>query len=390
MTLPTTLPTNNGLLDGQFLNSARIQTIIETAAAFLERTRPLTFLDRLDLVNATDDELFGRFTSRIIAADIVADGQKAAVYEAGFIQLLTHGLANVKVGQALNQQQINLLARMQSGLGRAIEEDAAFDWERTFGENLLGGVRERMNMMACAMMIDEFDYNRWGIILSGATWGMPSNLKVTVSPLWSSDGGTTGNVSATPISNLFAMDTVDALNYGLGIWDRITLGGTTFDFMVNSTEFANKVFALVGAAFIPTSLSIKTASRAEMTDLAAKLLKKLIIIDDKIYRTVNADGTINSTRVLPLNKVLLDRTSNTRREWDFGNGVVTESIVASMLGGVTLGENPQMQLGGAFGPVAYYTAQSPDLNPPGINGWAVSRGFPRKFIPESSAVLTVW
>jgi hypothetical protein len=390
MTLPTTLPTYNGLNDQQFLNSARIQTIIETAAAYLERTRPLTFLDRLDMVNATDDELFGRFTSRIIAADIIADGQKAAVYEAGSIQLLNHGLPNVKVGQSINQAQINLLSRMQSGLGRAIEEDAAFDWERTFGENLLAGVRERLNMMAASMMMDNFSYNRWGIKLDGASWGMPANLKVTPTVLWSLDGGATPNVNATPITNIFAMDTVDALNYGLGIFDRITMGGATFDFMINSTEFANKVFGLVGAAFIPTSQSIKTASRVEMVELASKLMQKEILIDDKIFRTVNSDGTLNSTRVLPLNKVILDRKQNGRREWDMGNGVVTESIVASMLGGVTMGQNPKMDVGGAYGPVAYYTAATPDLNPPGINGWAVSRSFPRKFINECSAVLTVF
>jgi hypothetical protein len=78
-------------------------------------------------------------------------------------------------------------------------------------------------------------------------------------------------------------------------------------------------------------------------------------------------------------------------EWDWGNGVVTESIVSSLIGAPALGEAPaRLDLGGSYGPLGYYTAQSPDMNPPGVNGWAVARGWPRKHVLESSAVLTVW
>lgn len=379
-----------GLLDTRFLNSARIQTIIETAASYLERVRPLVYLDRLDLVNATDDELMGRFTGRIIAADIIADGQKALVYESGQIQLFTTQIPNIKIGQNLTQAQLNLLSRLSEGVGRAAEEDAAFDWEMTFGENLLAGVRERMNAMAAAMMIDSYSYDRWGVKLTGATWGMPANLKVTPTALWSLDGGTTANVNATPLADMFALDRVDADNYGLGMFDRATMSSKAFDFMLTTTEFSNKAWMVLGAAFLTSPAALKTGNRKEMLNIAERVLNKTIIIDDKVYREVNNDGTTATTRALPINKVLLDRTGNGRREWDFGNGIVTESMVASMLGGVTLGDNPRMQMGGSYGPVGYYTAQDSQLNPPGVNGWAVARAFPRKSIPECSAVLTVW
>lgn len=378
------------LFDNRFLNSVRLQRIIEAAGPILERERPLTFLDRLNLVNAADDELFGRFTSRIFAADVIADSQKAIVYEGGKVELFLTTLPNIKIGQNLSQATLNLLNRLME-VPRATEEDALFDWETRFGETLVQGVRDRMNEMAAAMMIDAYSYDRWGVKLAGATWGMPANLKVTVSPAWSLDAGVTSNVAnAKPLRDIQQLDLVDADNYGLGPFDRITMSSTAFHRMIETTEFQTKATAFTGLNFALAAAAFLTDDRTRMLELAGRILGKTIILDDKTIRTQNAAGTQTTTRVLPANKVLLDRTSNGPREWDFGNGVVTESIVSSLIGAPVLGENPRMDLGGSYGPLGYYTAQAPDMNPPGVNGWAVARGFPRKHAFECSAVLTVW
>lgn len=379
------------LYDSRFLNSVRIQRIIETAMATLERERPLYYLDRLNLVNATDDELFGRFTSRVFAADIIADGQKANVYEGGKVDLLISSLANFKVGLNLDQAQLNLLNRL-STIPRAQEEDAWLEWEMRFVETLLQGVRDSMNEVAAAMMIDAYSYDRFGVKMTGATWGMPANLKVTVSPAWSLDAGATSNVAnAKPIRDMQQLDLVDADNYGLGPFDRVTLSSTAFHRMVETDEFRTKAAAFTGLYFALSTAAFLTEDREKMRQLAERVIGKEIVIDNKTTRRQAADGTQSTTRALPVNKVLLDRKSNGPREWDFGNGVVTESIVAEMLGGrQTLGRNPRMDVGGAYGPLGYYTLQSQNLNPPGINGWAVTRGFPRRHILECSAVLTVW
>jgi hypothetical protein len=381
----------NTLFDLRFLNSVRLQRIIETAAAMLERKRPLTFLDRVTMVNANDDEIFGRFTSRVFAADIIADGQKAVVYDGGKVDLIISQLANVKIGQNFNQAQLNALQRLTE-LPRAAQEDAWFQWELTFGENLVQGVRERLNEMICAMMIDNYSYDRFGVKLSGATWGMPSNLKVTVSPAWSLDAGVTSNVAnAKPLRDMQLLDQIDADNYGWGPFDRVTLSSTAFHRMVETTEFQTKATAFTGLNFALAGAAFMTEDRERMRQLAERIIGKEIVIDNKVVRTQSAAGTQTTTRVLPANKVLLDRKSNGPREWDWGNGVVTESIVFSLIGSAIIGENPRMlNLGGAYGPLGYYTAQSPDGNPPGVNGWAVCRGWPRKFQFECSAVLTVW
>jgi hypothetical protein len=380
-----------GLYDLRFLNSARLQRILEQAPAILERERPLTFLNRLNLINATDDELFGRFTSRLFAADVIADGQKAVVYEGGYVDLYLTSLANIKMGRNLDQAALNILNRLAQ-FPRAQDEDAWFDWELRFAEVLLQGVRERMNEMACGMMLDAYSYDRFGVKLTGATWGMPSNLKVTVSPAWSLDAGVTSNAAnAKPVRDIQLLDQVDADNYGLGPFDRMTLSWTAFSRMVETDEFKAKAAAFTGLYFALGATAFPTEDRERMRQLASRILGKEIVIDLKTVRTMSAAGVQTTTRVLPVNKVLLDRASNGPRDWDFGNGVVTESLVAELIGTSVIGANPRMLgTGGAYGPVGYYTPQTADLNPPGINGWAVSRGFPRKHNLYSSAVLTVW
>lgn len=382
----------NGLLDQRFLSSAHIQIILEKAESYLARTKPLTFLDRLQLVNATDFDIMGRFVGRVVAADLIADGQKAMVHEADRLELVTNALCNIKIGKNLNQAQINSIEALSAGIGRATEEDAWFNWQQSLGENLLQGVRDRMNAMACGMMLDDFDYNRFGLKLTDLSWGMPSALKQTPSVLWSLDGGTTPNTAnGDPIADVYALDEADRLTYGLGPFDRMTMSTAAFNIMVSLTKFANRAWQVFGASFNLTPANLKTNSQSDNMEIARKIFMKDIVIDDKMITEIKNDGSPNTYRVLPANKILLDRKSNSKSEWDFGNAVVTESIVSKLMGGASiLGANPKLNIGGAYGPLGFFTSQTHDMNPPGINGWAVARGFPRKHVPEASAVLTVY
>lgn len=380
----------NTLFDTRFLNSARIQRIIETPASELERQRPLVYLDRLTEVNAVDDEIMGRFTAKQLTADIIADGQKALVYEGGTFELVTNQLPNVKIGQNLTQANLNLLSRLVE-FPRAQEEDAWFDWEWNFGRNLVQAVRERLNVMACGMMIDSLDYDRWGVKLSGVTWGMPSYLKVTPSVLWSTDGGVTANTNATPLEDIWDISNTAAITDGLGPFDRMTLSTKAFNILTKTDEFSERAWAVLKSYFTISRATLPSLAREEKRKMLEQELSVEVVIDDKTFKTQNNDGSYRTTRVLPENKVLLDRKANGAREWDMGNGIVTESIVAGLTGGgPVLGENPRMELGGTYGPLAYYTAQDAQLNPPGVNAWAVQRAFPRKHVIECSAVLTVY
>lgn len=378
------------LTDSRLLNSSRLQQIVETRASDLERMRKLTFIDRLTSVEASDDEIMGRFTAKQLTADIVADDQKALVYESGAVELVTTVLPNIKIGQHVSQAQLNLLSKIRDN-PRAEGQDALFDWEWRFGTALVQAVRERMNMLACAMMIDALSYNRFGLQFSGLTWGMPANLKVTVSPLWSTDAGATANAAnARPIRDILNMDRVAADNYGDPAFNRITMSTQAFDIMTQATEFRDRANLFTGLNFTLGTNMLALEDRDKMANLAGRILGKEIVIDDKTFRTAANAGTTSTTRVLPANKVLLDRTDNGPTDWDWGNAIVTESVVAELLDAPIIGENAKLLSGGSFGPLAYYTPRSFDANPPGANGWAVARGFPRKHVREASAVLTVW
>jgi hypothetical protein len=254
-------------------------------------------------------------------------------------------------------------------------QNALRDWDNRLAENLLLGVRWRMNVMACAMMIDSFSYNRWGIKLSGATWGMPANLKVTVGTAWSTAA------TATPLSDIWAMDQVASLAYGI-TYDTVTMTTADFRNMIATTEFANKATLILGANFLLTTAAMPTKQDPRMMELAGQVLRKTIVLDDFQFNVRNNDGTITSSRALPTGTVLLSRKQDEGdgNTWDMANGVPTESIVSGMVGNAP-------DIGEQYGPLGYYTARE-DLNPPDVTAWAVARCFPRKHLPEATAVLS--
>lgn len=361
----------------RFLTSRRINRIIGTLAATLEIQRPLVYLDRLNLVPAFNDELTGRFTGKVLAADIIADDQEALVYESMQLELTADTVPNIKMGQRLGQRMLDRLQQLEQG--NLVEgENALRDWDMKLAENILLGVRQRQNALACAMMLDALTYDRWGLKITGASWGMPSNLKVTPAVAW----GTAA--TATPLSDIWGMDQVASLAYGI-TYDKITMSTANFREMILTTEFANRATLVVGANFLLTPAALQTKNDPKMLQLGMQVLGKEIVLDDHTYNTRNNAGTITSTRTLPLNKVLLSRKQDERDDsvMDMANGVPTESIAADLIGG-----GPEGIGGRQYGPIGYYTGRQ-DLNPPDVTCWGVSKSFPRKFVPEATAVLTV-
>jgi hypothetical protein len=361
----------------RFLASRRINRIIGTLASQLEVARPLVYLDRLNLVPAFNDELTGRFTGKVLAADIIADDQEALVYESLQLELTSDTVPNIKLGQRLGQRLLDRLQQLEQGV--LVEgENALRDWDMKLAENLLLGIRQRQNALACAMMLDALTYDRWGLKITGASWGMPSNLKVTPAVSWATAA------TATPLSDIWAMDQVASLAYGI-TYDKITMSTVDFRDMMATTEFANRATLVVGANFLLTPAALQTKNDPKMLQLSQQVLGKEIVLDDHTFNTRNNAGTITSTRTLPLHKVLLSRRQDEKDDsvMDMANGVPTESIAADLIGG-----GPDGIGGRQYGPLAFYTGRQ-DLNPPDVVSWAVAKSFPRKFVPESTAVLTV-
>lgn len=370
------------LTQWRFLNSARLNRIVGTLAAELEIRRPLVYLERTPLVAADDDELTGRFTGKIMAADIVTDDQKAVVNQSMTLELITNVIPNVKHGERMGQKFLNRIERLKNGtLAVTSGENRLKDWEAQIAENLLLGLRWRLNAMACAMMMDTFSYNRFGVQIAGASWGMPSDLKVTVGTAWGANPTT-----ADPLGDILAIDQTARLKYGIE-FDTVTMGTLDFRDMVATTSFANRAALIVQAHFLTGPSALLTRADPEMKVLAQRILGKDIVLDDHQYNERASDGSITTTKTLPRFKIILSRAQDhgNAQAYDMANGVPTEAIVADMIGMAPAGLGGREQ----YGPVSYYTPADDALNPPGIDAWAVARCFPRKFIPESTAVLTV-
>lgn len=363
------------LSNGAFLKSTRINAIVRDVSENYQRGLPLRFLDRTATVDADDEEITATFTGNIYAADIIADDQAAVVYEAGALEFVTNVIPNLKIGQRVSQSRLNMLERMERGNIDRDEVGIYENWQVTVANNLRRGVDERKNALIAAMNMDAGTYDRFGIKLS-VNWGMPSALKVTPSVPW------TTAATATPITDVLTLKETAQTTYGED-YNRITLPLADFRLMVATTEFKNLVQGIVMQPLGATSLAFNTLDQ-RMQGYAQQLLGMTIEFEDKTFTEKSGAGVTSTTRVQALGKVILGNAAddNNPGAMDFGNAIVTESIVASITGG------PNTLGGRQYGPVSYWTSND-DLNSPNLIGWAVTRGFPRKHRKTCTAVLTV-
>ena len=364
------------LRGNRFLDNVKLQALVQTMADQLEMSQPHIFIERTNFVNADENEIVGKYKGNVVAADVIADDQEAVVYEGGSFEFVTNQIPNLKHGRAMNQNMINRIMRM--GRGQVLQGDETFfsNWENRTVEELIKGIRDRVNALICAMQLDATSYDRLGIKMSGSTWGMPSNLKVTSSVGWDDA------VNSTPITDLQVIITqVAPDNYGEQ-YNRITMSSRAFRYLTASAEFQNRIRGELRYNFGSQQINVNDVNF--MQQLLANIVNCTIEIYDGTYweRDTKTGAKVRK-RYLDNNKVILSNSNddNSGEAMDFANGVVTESIVGTLLG--EEGFN-----GEAFGPVAYWTGNE-SMNPPKITAWAVMRGFPRKHRETSTSVLTV-
>lgn len=354
----------------KYLDFTRINLVVRTMADELEKGQSLKFLDRTPVREADDTDIVTRFRGTVYAADIIADDQAAAVYSAGSFELVANKIPNLKIGRNLSQDMINRLNRMKDNFVMFGDEQFFSNWERNIAEEVVLGIRQRMNSLIVAMHLDAATYDRYGIKLSGASWGTPADLKATAGTDWSS-------TSATPITDLQVMiHDVGPNKYGK-IYDRITMTRKCFQYVTLTTEFRNRLSGQLRYPF--GSSDLNTRDVGSMQQYLADILGCTVEIYDAIINEQNNVGNIVNSKVLPHNKVILSTAGNDNNpnSMDFANGVVTESVVGALIG--EQGFQP------SFGPLAWYEGTT---NPPTVTCWGVARGFPRKHDVTATAVVT--
>lgn len=360
----------------RFLQATRINAIMDALQDAREVPPDLVWSSRIGDVPAMDEEIMARFVGRMQIADLIADDSQAVVYQAGKFSFESSAVPNLKHGVSVNQAMLNQLRTLQ---GRVADDMGVFSqYENRTIDGLLTGIRWRKEALFVAMLIDGFSYNRLGIKMSNVSWGMPSDLKVTPSISW--DNAAT----ATPVNDVLAVVLIGKVRYGI-TFNRISMSTTDFRYMIATTEFQNKARLYLAPNVSYANLPL--ANLDQQRTIAEAVLGMTIELNDGRYWTQDASGVQTSAPFHPVGKVVLTDSTNDNNTaaMDFANGVVTESIVADLVGSGMIGS-----LGGPqTGPVAYATAANPQLNPPGIVYWGVARGFPRKHLLQASAVLTV-
>lgn len=372
-----------GYLD--FFNSARVTAIMQGLTDPRLLPQPLIWNARIPDVPATDEEVTAKYVGTLLIADLIADDAKAVTYSQGRFQFQTTQVPNIKMGIAMNQAMINTLQRIKE-TGGVMRDDVGFFTDR-YNKNIADckyGVELRKEVLKIAMLCDGLTYDRLGIKMSGVTWGMYSDLKITPGVAWSS-------TSATGLSDIQNARQIAMQRYGINL-DRATMSTPALRALVAQTEYA----AQVKNVYLASSLGGPTLAVPLQADGFLRKLAETIIagtgaaftieIDDRRYWSQDNAGVTTSNRFHPISTVILTSTQNDGNSgaYDNANCVVTESIVGgvvptNVIGGIPVGR----------GPIGYVTLADANLNPPGLVTWGVARCFPRKHNNASSAILNV-
>lgn len=368
------------------LKYARIKRVVKQIQDVRVTKPVLRFLQRTPIVPALDSELLARYVGHIKIADLVADDSPANVHTTGKMRFEGVTSPNIKHGVTMGQAQLNELYSLTEA--DFMDEDGTFrQWMRMTINGLMEGIDQRKESIIIAGMIDDFDYNRFGVVIEEGRFGMPSDLKVTVSPGWA-------NVASPAVTDIWRIKRVGEERYGVN-FNRMTLGSQAFQYLIQTTEFQTyvKQMGLISLTMPTGDQLLNVNNRRLFIQLAIPILG---LDEIEIYtgRAWNQDqyGVWRSEPLLPLNKVIFTDTSddNNRGSYDFSSGILTESIVNSVLrangvaGGIIGGIDKPTR-----GPINYVTPTTFDANPAGLTWWGVDRGWFRRHRQQCSAVFDI-
>ncbi len=354
-------------------SSVRIQSVMQGLMDPRLLPAQFVFSKRIPTVRALDADITARFIGYPQIADLIADDSRAAVYSTGKFQLESTKIPNLKIGA--NMKQSMLAQILNIGSNSAFNDSLGFfsDWESRTLFNLKLGLQQRIEVLLSAMYQDSFVYDRLGMKIA-ASWGMPSDLKVTVGTAWD-------NVASTPVTDVLTLKRLAQVRYGMN-FRRLTMSLAAFNYLTATTEFQNRAKAFIPIGFtLPTQYALQNTD--QMMGIANKIFGMTIELYDQRYWSQDDQGVPSSYPYWPITKVLIDDPDNDGNSevMDFANATVIESMVSALAGNPIAGSQSP-------GPLSYATYPE-NLNPPEITYWAVQRGFPRKHLLQANGVMTV-
>jgi hypothetical protein len=365
-----------------FISSIRMNTLVQTLASELELGAPLTFLNRTPLVPVIDEaEILGSYSGKVFAADLISDDAEAVIVESGKYEMTGRVTAvpNIKLGTRVSQSQLHKLEMLTNNVTLQGSQDLIVSWENNLANGIVKGVRDRLNVMCAAMFLDSMTYDRFGFKISTG-FGTPTELKQTLvgGRVWSG-----ANVATMrPIEDLQYMSQSVAPTLGKA-YNRVTMATSTFQLIIASNEFAERVRLYL--RLDPDQFSLNIYDVPNMRNMFTAITGLTLELEDTTYSVRNVNGTQTTDRVLPADKVMLSNSTddNDSSKFDFANGIVDESISSRFNANAPDIGGPQV------GPVSYFT-NNPDLNPPDLVAWGVAKGFPRRHDKNATAIIDVF
>lgn len=360
-----------------FFNAVRVNAVMQGVYDPRLNPQPLIWDKRIPTVPAFDDEIIARFIGFPMVADLIADDAQAVTYQMGKFQFETTRIPKLKLGIGMNETQLRQLNRIRQNAATRDEVGVFQNWENRIVSSVRYGVDMRRETLLVSMLFDGLTYDRLGIKLSGVSWGMYSDLKVTVGTTWD-------QTTATPVNDMLLTKLIARERYGVN-YNRITMSTTTFRNMINTTEFQNKarMYLAPNVSFVNLNIS----DLASMQRLAQNVLEGMAIeLDDRRFFIQASDGTVTSFPVWPTAGVVLSDSSmdGNSMMWNFANTELMEKIVSDLAGPTGAPAVAQ-----AYGPTVYPTLTNGQLNSPGVTYWGAQRGFPRKHFLAANSCLTV-
>jgi hypothetical protein len=370
----------------EYLSVLRVTKIMEALEDVRNLPQELKFVNRTPFTPAADNEIVGRWINRVQIADLISDDARALTYSAGKLQLESNIVPNIKHGRRLTQENLHQLASINANPTWPVGQTAGINNE-IFGnvlpsivDDLRTGIYQRCEALLVAMHLDTVAYNRFGIQVSG-TWGIPADLKVTPAVPW------TDAVNGDPVNDVWNLMLVASTRYGAK-FNRATMSTQAFRYMINTAKFQT-----MARVTVPLLFNYGSRPQADIT-YQKTVAQNILGLDelelyDARYWSQDEAGNLNSAPYLPINKVILSSTSNDNNPGvqDFANGITAESMLSGLLPNSGTGVIGNFAAG-MRGPIAY-TSCDPALNPPTLTVWGVMRGFPRRFMLQASAVMTV-
>lgn len=359
-----------------FLSPVRVRRVMQGVYDPRLMPQPLIWDKRIPTVPAANNEIMGRFEGFPMIADLIALDAQAVVYSFGKFQFYTTKAPKLKLGIGINETMLEIIDRLNQNAATQDDIGLFRNWEQRMISTVRYGVDIRREALLISMLFDGLSYNRMGIIISGATWGMFSDLKVTVGTSWD-------QATATPVADMLLVKLTAQIRYGFN-YDRVTMSTTAFRNMTNTTEFQNKARMYLAPNVSFTNLNISDINA--FRTLAQNVLNMTIELDDRRTWSQGTDGPVVSSPLWPTAGVVLSdsRMDGNSMNWDFANGRLMEKVVSDAVGN---GVVPAVI--DAYGPTVYPSAANSTLNPPGLSYWCAQYGFPRKHNRQANAALTV-